>query len=82
MSRAKKNRCNTCHRVIPVGGSCPLAPHMLFSTGRVVRPIRQKLVAAIGDPDEPGAVAIEYTDRAFTSFERMGERLSAGLRRW
>jgi hypothetical protein len=57
--RAKKNRCKTCHRVIPVGRPCPLAPHVLLSTGRVVRPIRpHRLVTAIGDPDEPGAVEI------------------------
>ena len=38
--RAKKSRCTICHRVIPHGKSCPLAPHIFLTNGHVIRPIK------------------------------------------
>lgn len=46
--RAHKEHCKTCGRVIPQGGKCPLAPHMLMKAGpvKVLRPIKVQVHAA------------------------------------
>lgn len=46
--RAHKTRCPICHRVIRQDRPCPLAPHTIFKSGLIVRPIKPHPLADAG----------------------------------